>query len=158
MDEELFRTYFIRLFRGIRQMEQKFADVMDPEEDDCFVRYSKAMCDLADIFKIAKQEKPREDRDVTELTKKKTFKKNQIEVSKMIFGLGAAPKRAETKLAFSASCRPKFSASPMERDRNKNRHTNADLRGALKKKNAGHSDTTDDENETPEMSQPNSRR
>jgi len=46
----------------------------------------------------------------------------------------------------------------MERDRNKNRHTNADLRGALKKKNAGDSDTTDDENETPEVPQPNSRR
>mmetsp|Transcript_29607 Transcript_29607/g.36734 ORF Transcript_29607/g.36734 Transcript_29607/m.36734 type:complete len:138 (+) Transcript_29607:384-797(+) len=100
MDEELFRTYFIRLFRGIRQMEQKFADVMDPEEDDCFVRYSKAMCDLADIFKIAKQEKPREDRDVTELTKKKTFKKNQIEVSKMIFGLGACPKESRNETCF----------------------------------------------------------
>ena len=24
MDEELFRTYFIRLFKGIRQMENKF--------------------------------------------------------------------------------------------------------------------------------------
>ena len=60
MDEELFRTYFIRLFRSIRQMEQTFTDLMDPEETDCFVRYSKAMCDLGDVFKISKPEKPRD--------------------------------------------------------------------------------------------------
>jgi len=54
MDEELFRTYFIRLFRGIRQMEKKFRVYMDPEEDASFVSFSKAMGDLAEIFKVKK--------------------------------------------------------------------------------------------------------
>ena len=98
MDEELFRTYFIRLFRSIRQMEQKFADLMDPEETDCFVRYSKAMGDLGDVFKISKPDKPRDqDRNIQELTKKKTFKKNQLEVSRMIFGVGSVPRESKTK-------------------------------------------------------------
>ena len=54
MDEELFRTYFIRLFRGIRQMEQKFKVMMDAEEEATFVSFTKAMGDLAEIFKIKK--------------------------------------------------------------------------------------------------------
>ena len=56
MDEELFRTYFIRLFRGIRQMENKFKSLFDPEETETFIRYSKSMTDLASIFKLSKQD------------------------------------------------------------------------------------------------------
>ena len=51
MDEDLFRTYFIRLFGGIRRMEKKFKELFDPEENNEFVRFSKAMNDLAQIFK-----------------------------------------------------------------------------------------------------------
>ena len=56
MDEELFRTYFIRLFRGIRQMENKFKSLFDPEETETFIRYSRSMNDLASIFKLSKQD------------------------------------------------------------------------------------------------------
>ena len=47
MDEDLFRTYFIRLFGGIRRMEKKFKELFDPEDNEGFIRYSKAMSDLA---------------------------------------------------------------------------------------------------------------
>ena len=58
-------------------MEQKFGELMDPEEDDCFVRFSKAMIDLGEIFKVSKQDKPRDqERNIAELTKKGVFKKN----------------------------------------------------------------------------------
>ena len=61
MDEELFRNYFIRLYRGIRLMETKFKSLMDPDEQDTFVCFSRAMVDLADIFKVSKPEKSLED-------------------------------------------------------------------------------------------------
>ena len=47
MNEDLFRTYFIRLFGGIRRMEKKFKELFDPEEKESFVQFSKAMIDLA---------------------------------------------------------------------------------------------------------------
>ena len=47
MDEELFRTYFVRLFAGIRRMEKKFKELFNPEENETFISFSKAMSDLA---------------------------------------------------------------------------------------------------------------
>ena len=52
MDEELFRGYFIRLYKGIRHMESRFKALMEEDELDTFVRFSRAMVDLAEIFKI----------------------------------------------------------------------------------------------------------
>ena len=37
-------------------MEKKFEELFDPEENESFVKYSKAMNDLAKIFKVSKQE------------------------------------------------------------------------------------------------------
>ena len=54
MQDELFRKYFIRLYRNIRQMENKFKALFDPEEQESFVRYSKSMLDLAGFFKVRK--------------------------------------------------------------------------------------------------------
>ena len=95
MDEELFRTYFIRLFRGIRQMETKFKDMMDPEEEETFVKFSKSLPDLAQIFKITKQEKQNE--LVKDVMKRKVFKQNQLEASKMIYGVGLCPPEMKNK-------------------------------------------------------------
>lgn len=76
MDEELFRTYFVRLFRGIRQMEKKFKDLMEPDEDDNFVRFSRAMGDLADSFKINRVEKSLENHEKVQLKKRSNLKRN----------------------------------------------------------------------------------
>ena len=57
MHDELFRKYFIRLYRNIRQMENKFKELFEPEESDSFVRYSNSMNDLASVFKVKKVEK-----------------------------------------------------------------------------------------------------
>ena len=94
MDEEIFRTYFIRLFRGIRQMETKFREMMEPDDEQAFIRFSKSLPDMADIFKI-KQEKTEETN--TDLMRKKIFKKNQLEASKMLFGVGKCPEETEMK-------------------------------------------------------------
>jgi regulatory protein YycH of two-component signal transduction system YycFG len=70
---------------------------MDPEETDTFVRYSRSMLDLASIFKLAKKEKSLDRNEKVELLKKKNFKRNQIELSKMIFGVGMTPKEMKNK-------------------------------------------------------------
>ena len=91
MDEEIFRTYFIRLFKGIRQMEKKFKDLMDPDEKDTFTHFSRSLNDLASVFKLTKKEESLDDKSKIELIKKKNFKKNQMELSKCMFGVGMVP-------------------------------------------------------------------
>jgi hypothetical protein len=67
-------------------METRFKDMMDPDEDQSFIRFSKSMPDLAQVFRIVKQDKTG-DANI-DLMRRKTFKKNQHEASKMIFGVG----------------------------------------------------------------------
>ena len=90
MHDELFRKYFIRLYRNIRQMENKFKELFEPEESDSFVRYSNSMNDLASVFKVKKVEKQVViDSARGEVQQsKKAFKKNQEDLSKIIFGVG----------------------------------------------------------------------
>lgn len=97
MDEEIFRQYFIRLFRGIRTMEQKFKDLMDPEEDANFIRFSRAIGEMADTFKISRTEKSMDSREKTELTKKSNHKRYQQDMTKVIFGIGAVPAESKNK-------------------------------------------------------------
>ena len=78
-------------------MESKFKALMDPEEKDTFVKFSKSMNDIASIFKVSKKERSLDDREKAELLSKKNFKSNQIEVSKMIFGVGMSPKEMKKK-------------------------------------------------------------
>ena len=72
-------------------MEAKFQTLMDSEEQDTFVKFSKAMCDIASIFKVNKRDRSLDEEDIVELQASKNFKKNQIEVSKMIYGVGQVP-------------------------------------------------------------------
>ena len=44
-------------------MESKFKVLMDAEEDATFVSFSKAMGDLAEIFKVKKKEEATDDRE-----------------------------------------------------------------------------------------------
>lgn len=78
MDDELFRTYFIRLFKGIRQMEKSFKALFDQDENDSFIKFSQSMKDMASIFKIDKKERSLDAMGKMELLKKKNFKKNQL--------------------------------------------------------------------------------
>ena len=69
-------------------MENKFKSFFDADETDTFVKYSKSMNDLAGIFKCSNKEQSLDEKAKMELLKKKNFKRNQVEVSKMIFGVG----------------------------------------------------------------------
>jgi hypothetical protein len=52
MDEELFRNYFVRIYRKIVQMETNFWRVLDDESKQSFVVFSKSLGELASIFKV----------------------------------------------------------------------------------------------------------
>ncbi len=68
---------------------------MEPDDEEAFIRFSKSLPDMAEIFKIKKQEKTEETH--TDLMRKKVFKKNQLEASKMLFGVGKCPEETEMK-------------------------------------------------------------
>ena len=72
-------------------MEQKFKDLMDPEEDDNFVKFSKSMTDIADLFKINRTEKSMDERERIEMSNKRNHRRSQQDMTKMIFGIGACP-------------------------------------------------------------------
>jgi len=51
MDEELFRSYFVKLYRKMVQMEVSFLNLLEDEDKDGFVLYSKSLRELAGLFK-----------------------------------------------------------------------------------------------------------
>jgi hypothetical protein len=51
MDEELFRSYFVKLYRKMVQMEVSFINLLEGEDKDGFLHYSKSLKDLATSFK-----------------------------------------------------------------------------------------------------------
>ena len=82
MDEVLFRGYFVKLYKSLVKMEEKFIELMSQSESEAFVLYSRGLKDLAQYFNCAKEIlKPKKvknlsKRKVTELT------------TKLIFGVG----------------------------------------------------------------------
>ena len=57
-------------------MEKKFRELLDPEESDSFINFSKAMKNLADVFKVNKPSKSLDENERLRLHKKSNFKKN----------------------------------------------------------------------------------
>jgi hypothetical protein len=82
MDEVLFRGYFVKLYKSLVKMEEKFLELMSETESQAFIVFTKGLKDLAQYFNCAKEVlKPKKTknlskRKVTELT------------TKLIFGVG----------------------------------------------------------------------
>jgi hypothetical protein len=51
MDDELFRSYFKKMYRHLVNMECQFMSMMGPTERSGFFAYSKSLSDLATFFK-----------------------------------------------------------------------------------------------------------
>lgn len=58
MDENLFRTYFKKLYRSLVRMESTILAVLGPDERDGFVTYSSGLHDIAEYFKIDREVNP----------------------------------------------------------------------------------------------------
>lgn len=79
-------------------MEKKFKELSDPDDNDMFMNFSRSMQDIAAIFKVNKKEKSVDKSgERGNLFKKKNFKRNQHEISKMIFGVGMTPPEVKNK-------------------------------------------------------------
>ena len=57
MDEELFRRYFVKLYRKIVQMEVGFRKLLEDKHKDEFLLFSESMHELARSFKVYRDPK-----------------------------------------------------------------------------------------------------
>lgn len=85
MDENLFRSYFKKLYRALVRMESTILAMMGPDERDGFVTYSTGLADLASYYKIEREVNPNKKLPVN--------KKDRVKMTNdMIFGVGDVPK------------------------------------------------------------------
>jgi len=47
MDENLFRSYFVKLYKSLVRMEEQFLELMTEAESQAFVIYTKGLKELA---------------------------------------------------------------------------------------------------------------
>lgn len=90
MDEELFRGYFVRLYRKIVQIEKSLWRALDDDLKESFVSFSKSLSELAFCFKVQ--------RDPTASNPKKIGRElpKDEQVAQAIFGLGSLPNIKQT--------------------------------------------------------------
>ena len=83
MDEDVFRNYFIKLYKSLSLMESEYLKVLSVNERTGFQIFTKSLDNLASHFKCVKEHKNNQDDSV------RPSKKNIAAVAtKMIFGLG----------------------------------------------------------------------
>lgn len=58
MDDNLFRTYFKKLYRSLVRMESTILAMMPEDERAGFVTYSSGLHDIAGYFKIDREVNP----------------------------------------------------------------------------------------------------
>jgi hypothetical protein len=82
MDEDLFRTYFKKLYKSLVKMETEFLKLIMPSDRSSFLVFSKSVKDIASFYKCEKEvEMPS---DTVNLSKRKL---TEI-TTKLIFGVG----------------------------------------------------------------------
>jgi hypothetical protein len=57
-DEDLFRTYFCKIYKSIVHMETSFMTALSENDRNSFMSYSESMRDLASYFKIVLTKAP----------------------------------------------------------------------------------------------------
>ena len=81
-DENLFRSYFKKLYKSLFRMEGEFMSILDQEARKGFMQFTKSLKDLATEFKCF-----REHSELDEYTEIRPTRKQVKEVtSKMVFG------------------------------------------------------------------------
>lgn len=86
MDEDIFRNYFIKLYKSLGIMEGEFLKVLSNKEKKGFLLFTQSMKDLALHFKCFKEHKISNKDD--EYAIRPSKKKIEKVASKMIFGVG----------------------------------------------------------------------
>ncbi len=57
MDEGLFRSYFKKLYKSLNYLERDFLSLLDKEERNGFMIFTKSLKDLATYFKCHREHK-----------------------------------------------------------------------------------------------------
>ena len=57
-DEDLFQTYFSKIYKSLVHMENGFISQLKESEKSSFVKYSTSLCDMARFFKISREKEP----------------------------------------------------------------------------------------------------
>ena len=57
-DEDLFRTYFSKIYKSIVQMEAGFMTALSENDRNAFIKYSDSLKDLATYFKVNSTKAP----------------------------------------------------------------------------------------------------
>ena len=57
-DEDLFRTYFCKIYKSIVHMETSFLSALSENDRSSFINYSDSLKDLASYFKICTTKAP----------------------------------------------------------------------------------------------------
>lgn len=57
MDESLFRSYFKKLYKSLNYLERDFLSLLDKEERNGFMIFTKSLNDLATYFKCKREHK-----------------------------------------------------------------------------------------------------
>lgn len=57
MDENLFRSYFKKLYKSLNYLEADFLSLLEVEERENFMIFTKSLQDLALYFKCARKQK-----------------------------------------------------------------------------------------------------
>jgi hypothetical protein len=101
MDEELFRGYFVKLYRKMVQIETHFLNLLDDDDKPTFMLYSRSLREVANTFKVAKDPTLNLNAGVVESNRtgkrlnkhQKLTSKEPVEsqACKLIFGLGNLP-------------------------------------------------------------------
>ena len=57
-DEDLFRTYFSKIYKSLVSMESSFMTALTDNDRNSFIKYSDSLKDLASYFKITSTKAP----------------------------------------------------------------------------------------------------
>lgn len=93
MDDDIFRTYFVRLYKGITQMENNFIEVLENADKEEFLRFSDSLKDIAKHFKVHKSKEDKRNASPGAIAKMLSNPdKRELTLAKSLFGTSNIPK------------------------------------------------------------------
>ncbi len=91
MDEDLFRNYFIKLYKSLALLEADYLKILSKKERNGFLVMTESLKDLASHFRCAKKHK-----ETSQYADRPTKKKMEEVATKMIYGIGELPVKMST--------------------------------------------------------------
>lgn len=91
MDEDLFRNYFVKLYKSLSIMESEYMKLLSANERKGFTQFTKSIKDLASHYKVL-----REKVSSNQVEVKSCKRKVEQVATKMIYGVGTPVSSEQT--------------------------------------------------------------